>query len=56
VASGISDGSTYVVGRSVKGLDGPVLYLDCLVMLDIAYEPCGALYVTLDGMMEGHTV
>jgi hypothetical protein len=49
VASDILDGLTYVVRRSAKGPNGQILYMDCLVVLDIACEPCGGLSVTPDG-------
>jgi hypothetical protein len=42
------DSPTRVVGWSTSGPDGPVLYPDCLVVLGIAWEPCGRLGVTLD--------
>jgi hypothetical protein len=48
VASGISDGLATVVDWSEKGPYGHVLYLDGLIVLGIACEPCDGLYVTLD--------
>jgi hypothetical protein len=51
VTSSILDSPTYVVGSSVMGSDGPVLYPACLVVSGIACEPCGGLYVVPDCLM-----
>jgi hypothetical protein len=46
VTSGISGDPTYVVGQSTKGLNGPVLYLDCPIMPGITCEYRGGFCVT----------
>jgi hypothetical protein len=46
VTFGAPNGPTYAVGRSTSRPDGPVLFLDCPIMLGNSCDPCYGLCVT----------